>query len=38
VLHAEITALGYRGSLRTIYRYLQPLRAGTPQPPSPHPY
>ena len=26
VLHAEITALGYRGSLRTIYRYLQPLR------------
>ena len=35
VLHAEITALGYRGSLRTVYRYLQPLRAGTPQPPSP---
>ena len=30
VLHAEITALGYRGSLRTVYRYLQPLRAGTP--------
>jgi transposase len=29
VLHAEITALGYRGSLRTVYRYLQPLRAGT---------
>ena len=29
VLHAEITALGYRGSLRTIYRYLQPLRTGT---------
>jgi transposase len=29
VLHAEITALGYRGSLRTIYRYLQPLRSGT---------
>ncbi len=28
VLHAEITALGYRGSLRTVYRYLQPLRAG----------
>ena len=29
VLHAEITALGYRGSLRTVYRYLQPLRDGT---------
>ena len=29
ILHAEITALGYRGSLRTVYRYLQPLRAGT---------
>ena len=29
VLHAEITAFGYRGSLRTVYRYLQPLRAGT---------
>jgi transposase len=28
-LHAEITQLGYRGSLRTVYRYLQPLRAGT---------
>jgi transposase len=28
-LHAEITALGYRGSLRTVYRYLQPLRTGT---------
>jgi transposase len=28
-LHAEITALGYRGSLRTVYRYLQPLRSGT---------
>jgi transposase len=36
VLHAEITALGYRGSLRTIYRYLQPLRAGTaPADPTP---
>jgi transposase len=33
VLHAEITALGYRGSLRTVYRYLQPLRAGTAVPP-----
>jgi hypothetical protein len=29
VLHAEITALGYRGSLRTVYRYLQPLRTDT---------
>jgi transposase len=29
VLHAEITALGYHGSLRTVYRHLQPLRAGT---------
>jgi transposase len=29
MLHAEITALGYRGSLRTVYRYLQPLRSGT---------
>src|SRR5262249_59351912 len=28
VLHAEISQLGYRGSLRTIYRYLQPLRTG----------
>jgi len=26
--HAEITALGYRGSRRTVYRCLQPLRAG----------
>jgi hypothetical protein len=33
VLHAEITALGYRGSLRTVYRYLQPLRDGTTAPP-----
>ena len=29
MLHAEITAVGYRGSLRTVYRYLQPLRTGT---------
>ena len=29
MLHAEISALGYRGSLRTVYRYLQPLRSGT---------
>ncbi len=28
-LHAEITELGYHGSLRTVYRYLQPLRTGT---------
>jgi transposase len=28
VLHTEITALGYRGSLRTVYRHLEPLRAG----------
>jgi hypothetical protein len=28
-LHAEIAALGYRGSVRTVYRYLQPLRTGT---------
>ena len=33
VLHAEITELGYRGSLRTVYRYLQPLRDGTAAPP-----
>ena len=32
VLHAEITALGYHGSLRTVYRYLQPLRAGATPP------
>jgi transposase len=33
VLHAEITRLGYHGSLRTVYRYLQPLRAtGAPAP------
>jgi transposase len=29
VLYAEITRLGYRGSLRTVYRYLQPLRTST---------
>jgi transposase len=36
-LHAEITALGYRGSLRTVYRYLQPLRTGTPAAALAHP-
>lgn len=34
VLHGEIIALGYRGSLRTVYRYLQPLRTGTVPPPA----
>lgn len=34
VLHAEITAHGYRRSLRTVYRYLQPLRTGTASPPA----
>ncbi|HMG61682.1 MAG TPA: hypothetical protein VK599_01925, partial [Streptosporangiaceae bacterium] len=34
MLHAEITALGYRGSQRTVYRYLQPLRTGTASPPA----
>ena len=29
MLHAEITALGYRASLRTVYRYLQPLRTAS---------
>jgi transposase len=28
-LRAEIAALGYRGSIRTVCRYLQPLRVGT---------
>ncbi|MEU6719598.1 ISL3 family transposase [Nonomuraea sp. NPDC046802] len=27
VLHAELRARGYRGSVRTLYRYLQPLRS-----------
>jgi hypothetical protein len=35
VPHGEITALGYRGSLRTVYRYLQPLRRRKPR--GPHP-
>jgi len=37
-LTAEITALGYRGSVKTVRRYLQPLRdtqTTTPQPPTP---
>jgi hypothetical protein len=29
-LTAEITALGYRGSAKTVRRYLQPLRSGQP--------
>jgi transposase len=37
-LTAEITALGYRGSVKTVRRYLQPLRSAqpaTPRPPAP---
>ena len=40
-LTAEITALGYRGSVKAVRRYLQPLRNGqnaqttTPRPPTP---
>jgi transposase len=37
-LTAEITALGYRGSVKTVRRYLQPLRSGhtaIPRPPAP---
>jgi len=37
-LTGEITALGYRGSVKTVRRYLQPLRSGpvtTPRPPTP---
>jgi transposase len=34
-LTEEITALGYRGSVKTVRRYLQPLRSG--QAPTPHP-
>ena len=36
-LTAEITALGYRGSIKTVRRYLQPLRStqpATPRPPT----
>lgn len=36
-LYAELRALGYRGSLRTIRRYLEPLRAGLPTQPLPAP-
>lgn len=34
-LTAEITALGYRGSVKTVRRYLQPLRSGQTTTPSP---
>ena len=37
-LTAEIAALGYRGSVKTVRRYLQPLRSAqpaTPRPPTP---
>jgi transposase len=37
-LTAEITSLGYRGSVKTVRRYLQPLRSAqsaTPRPPAP---
>ena len=37
-LTAEISGLGYRGSVKTVRRYLQPLRSGhtaTPRPPAP---
>jgi len=37
-LTAEITTLGYRGSIKTVRRYLQPLRSGqttTPRPAAP---
>lgn len=30
VLHAELTQRGYRGSIRTLYRFLQPFRALDP--------
>ena len=33
VLAREITALGYRGSVRTVRTYLHPLRSGQPVPP-----
>ncbi|MEV7006652.1 transposase [Streptosporangium sp. NPDC051022] len=37
VLHTEITELGYRGSSRSVRRYLQPLRAGLSRPQLPPP-
>ena len=33
-LHAELRQRGYRGSIRTVYRYLQPLRALPPLDPA----
>jgi transposase len=36
-LHAEIAAQGYRGSIRSVRRYLQPLRAGLIKPQLPPP-
>ena len=36
-LYAELRALGFRGSRRTVRRYLEPLRAGVTTPHLPHP-
>ncbi|MEU6711677.1 ISL3 family transposase [Nonomuraea sp. NPDC046802] len=35
VLHSELQARGYRGSIRTLYRHLLPLRSGGPAGPTP---
>jgi hypothetical protein len=35
VLHAELAALGFTGSVQTIRRWLHPLRAAAPAPPRP---